>query len=155
MRQQRLAGHGQRGQRVRRHPQRRAHVVPRRTQELAAQRGLRVGERQRVHQTVQLVHVLTELVGQPGQVVVVGHVDLEQRRHRIQLLDHPRRSGSSPGRSWRPRPWRLRACATRATWKPIDASRVGSGDQDGLAVEDAHQCPIPSPPSTGIRAPVM
>src|SRR5690242_19754013 len=28
-------------------------------------------------------------------------------------------------------------------------------DQDLLAVENAHQCPIPSPPSTGTRAPVM
>ena len=30
-----------------------------------------------------------------------------------------------------------------------------AGDQDLLALENAHQCPIPSPPSTGTTAPVM
>ena len=47
------------------------------------------------------------------------------------------------------------AWATRATWKPIEVSRVTPATRMFLPSQDAHQCPIPRPPSTGIRAPVM
>ena len=49
-------------------------------EELAAEQRLGVAVGDRVHHAVEAVDVLADLVGEPGEVVVVGHVELEHRR---------------------------------------------------------------------------
>ena len=44
----------------------------------SASSGVRV--RDRVHHAVQAVHVLADPFGQGGEVVIAGHVELEDRR---------------------------------------------------------------------------
>ena len=105
-RHQRPAGHGQRLEGVRRDLDRLRHVGPRALEELAAQQRLGVAVGDRVHHAVEAVDVLAHRVGEPGQVVVVGHVELEHRRLGRQPLGDPPGDARARGRSWRSAPSR-------------------------------------------------
>ena len=124
-------------------------------EELAAQQRLGVAVGDGVHDAVEPVDVLAHQVGQPGEVLVVGDVELEHRRLGRQPLGDPLGDAQRPAEV---RDQHGRALLLR---DPRHGEADGgvhrhAGDQDPLAVENCPcQCPIPSPPSTGMTAPVM
>ena len=161
---QRTAGHRQAGQRVRRDVDRGLHIIGGGGQEFASQRGLRVGEGDRVDDAVQVVDVLADLIGQTGQVLVVGDIEFEQRRFGVEPLD------DSPGQAQRPSEVGDQdggALALGDLGHPVGDRGVHghARDQDVLALQDSHsvpflsarmpQWPMPRPPSTGMTAPEM
>ena len=121
--------------------------------EAVAHRLLR-GEADRVDDAVEAVDVLAQPVGQRRQVLGVGDVELDDGRLLRQPLGDPLAQRQA-GRSWTARRWRpapARACAAA---NAIDASVSTPVTRIFLPSRIAHQCPIPSPPSTGTTAPVM
>jgi hypothetical protein len=90
-----------------------------------------------MHQTVEGVHMLTQGVGQSGQMIIVRHVDLQQGWHRVQLLDHP------PGEAHRPPEVRDDHLGTFGLSDPGDMEANGGiqrdpRHQDVLALQDSH-----------------
>jgi hypothetical protein len=107
-----------------------------------------------VHHAVQAVDVLAQPVGQRRQVLGVGHVELDDRRLLRQPLGDPL--------AQRERPAVVGQDDGGALLLGDPRHREGdrllgqhARDEDLLALQNAHQCPIPSPPSTGTTAPVM
>ena len=99
--------------------------------------------------------LLAQPVGQRGQVLGVGDVELDDRRLLRQPLGDPLAQRQRPPEVGQDDGGAL---LLRDARRREGDRRLGqhAGDQDRLALEDAHaQCPIPSPPSTGTTAPVM
>jgi hypothetical protein len=98
--------------------------------------------------------VLAEPVGERRQVLGVGDVELDDRRLLRQSLGDPLAQRHGPAEV---RQDDGGALLLRQARRRVGDRRLGqyARDQDLLAFQNAHQCPIPSPPSTGTTAPVM
>src|SRR5690606_12998611 len=109
------------------------------------------------------VDMLTQCLRQRGEVLLVGHVELDHRHRLGQPVDDP------PGDPQRPAEVRYDDRRALLLGDPgdLEADRGvhrHPRDQDALALENAHdslsldrcslQWPMPRPPSTGITAPV-
>src|SRR5690606_22024049 len=117
----------------------------------------------RMDNAVQLAtYQFPKLVSRAGQVLRVGHVQLDELGGLVHAGDHPARQTDRPAGGGDHDGGPLALGDVR------DGIRNGgvhghSGDQDVLALEQAHgvpfvcrgsgQWPIPRPPSTGMTAP--
>ena len=116
---------------------RRGDVVPLGVEEVATQRRLgRVADR--VQNAVQRVDVLAQLIGKGGEVVGVGHVELDDRHGRRQTPGDPARErhGSAERRQDDVRTFLL------SKTRHVEGDRlVGehARDQQALAFEDSHR----------------
>ena len=135
------ACHGQRLQGVGRDLDCLRHVGPRPVEKLAAEQRLGVAVGDGVHHAVQAVDVLADRVGEAGEVVVVGHVELQHGRFGRQPLGDPpgdaeraAEVGDQHGRALL-----LRDPGDREADRAVHGD---AGDQDPLAVENAH-VPVP------------
>ena len=102
---------------------------------------------------------LNELVGEPVEVALIGHVELEHRCRLRQPPGYPRRDAeaSPEAREHNGCALLLRESGDREGDRGL---REHTRDEQALALNDSwhgrpsFQWPIPRPPSTGMTAPV-